>query len=477
VQNPAIILPTGFQYCQATERLNGQQGETRRTGIIRHMDYRLRKTGHSVRGGRHWSSWLWRVAIAVVTGGLLFGIFTNKPWALERAAWQWEQIRGMARDAVFRRMDTVPVAAGDAIPEIPHARSLPVTASYASSVVGTLSTPNPTQESVVQATPNPLTSTANYAGVAPPKSHQLAGFRHVYQTPNNCGPATLGVALSYYDWHGNQKDIAGVLKPQLRDKNVRGDEMVYYVRNHAGWLNALFRVGGDIDLLERFISNGYPVIMETGYEAETGWVGHYLLATGYDRATQMLTVQDVTAGPNQEMLYDQVDTLWRQFNRMYILVFPASEWNKIELLLAEHATPDANRLQALHQTLADTENRPEDAFAWFAHGSNLTYFSRYHEASRAYDRAIQIGLPWRMLFYQFGPYIAYFNVGRYQDVVELATTTLQARPDLEESYVWRGWARHMLGDSKAAVADFKSALRVNPNFLDANTGLQALGEQ
>jgi tetratricopeptide (TPR) repeat protein len=253
--------------------------------------------------------------------------------------------------------------------------------------------------------------------------------------------------------------------------------MVYYVRNHAGWLNALFRVGGDFDLLEMFISNGYPVIIETGYEAETGWVGHYLLATGYDRPSRTLTVQDVTAGPNQEMLYEQVDILWRQFNRMYILVFPASEWDKISHLLAENATPDANRLHALQQTLADTENRPGDAFAWFAHGSNLTYFNRYREASRAYDRALQIGLPWRMLFYQFGPYIAYFNVGRYQDVVDLATATLQARPDLEESYVWRGWARYMLGDSRAAVADFKDALRVNPNFLDANTGLQALGEQ
>ena len=72
--------------------------------------------------------------------------------------------------------------------------------------------------------------------------------------------------MRYWGWQGNQATIAQVLKPELRDKNVRWDEMVYYVRNHAGWLDALFRVGGDFDMLETFIANGYPIIIETGYE-------------------------------------------------------------------------------------------------------------------------------------------------------------------------------------------------------------------
>ncbi|HJL70317.1 MAG TPA: hypothetical protein QGI30_05550, partial [Anaerolineales bacterium] len=94
----------------------------------------------------------------------------------------------------------------------------------------------------------------------------------------------------------------------------------------------------------------------------------------------------------------------------------------------------------------------------------------------AFDRAREIGLPWRMLFYQFGPYIAYFNVGRYQDVIDLATATLQARPALEESYVWRGWALHMLGDTAGARSDFRAALGVNPNFVDALTALNVVGK-
>jgi tetratricopeptide (TPR) repeat protein len=79
------------------------------------------------------------------------------------------------------------------------------------------------------------------------------------------------------------------------------------------------------------------------------------------------------------------------------------------------------------------------------------------------------------LFYQFGPYAAYFNVGRFQDVIDLATATLNARPELEESYVWRGWAWYMLGKRTLAITDFRAALAINPNFADAQNALGILG--
>ena len=47
--------------------------------------------------------------------------------------------------------------------------------------------------------------------------------------------------------------------------------------------------------------------------------------------------------------------------------------------------------------------------------------------------------PWRILWYQTRPYWAYYYTGRYQDVINLATTTRNAmsEPVLEESYYWR----------------------------------------
>ena len=60
-------------------------------------------------------------------------------------------------------------------------------------------------------------------------------------------------------------------------------------------------------------------------------------------------------------------------------------------------------------------------------------------------------------------------------MIDLGDAVLKARPDLEESFFWRGWARYMLGDKDAAIADFRSALEVNPGFEDARAALGSLG--
>jgi hypothetical protein len=82
---------------------------------------------------------------------------------------------------------------------------------------------------------------------------------------NNCGPATLVLALRTYGWVGDQYDISKVIKPSRDDSNVNVEEMIYYVRTQAGWLNAEFRVGGTIDTLRKYLSNGIPVIIEETY--------------------------------------------------------------------------------------------------------------------------------------------------------------------------------------------------------------------
>lgn len=82
-------------------------------------------------------------------------------------------------------------------------------------------------------TSKPLPPEAN---LEPPKYE-----KEIY---NNCGAATLTMALRIFGWEGNQDDIASVIKPDVDDKNVNIDELVYYVRNKAGWLKCRVSGGG-----------------------------------------------------------------------------------------------------------------------------------------------------------------------------------------------------------------------------------------
>ena len=81
-----------------------------------------------------------------------------------------------------------------------------------------------------------------------------------------------------------------------------------------------------------------------------------------------------------------------------------------------------------------------------------------------------------MMWYQTGPYWAYYYTGRYQDVINLATTTLDAmsEPVLEESYYWRALALQASGDNKGAIADLRASLKYHPGFEPALTQLQQL---
>ena len=84
-----------------------------------------------------------------------------------------------------------------------------------------------------------------------------------------------------------------------------------------------------------------------------------------------------------------------------------------------------------------------------------------------------------MLWYQTGPYWAYYYFGRYQDVINLATTTLDAmsEPVLEESYYWRALAREAAGDISGAIKDFQAGLKSHPGFEPALEQLKRLGAE
>jgi tetratricopeptide (TPR) repeat protein len=331
-----------------------------------------------------------------------------------------------------------------------------------------------------------------------PASVRLPGVVYVDQMGrwNYCGPSNLSMALSFWGWTGNRDDVAMVVRPGRNDPsvdfiqrgrtdlNVRPEELEDFTNEHTGF-RALWRYGGDVDLIKRLIAAGFPLIVEKGYVAHdtTGnlsWMGHYEFVTGYDESS--LLVQDAyDFGPDYSIPSGEFANGWRAFNYLFLIVYPPDREQELFGLLGAWSDPAAANQIALQRAIQDTATLTglDLFFAWFDVGTSQLRLGYNADAAASYDRAFQLYAalgdeisyrPYRLLWYQFGPYEAYYLMGRFQDVIDLADNSLSTPltgPTLEESLYWRSLAEYALADHDAAYADMRQVIYLNANFKPA----------
>ncbi len=402
-------------------------------------------------------------------GLIVFAILLYQiPAINSRLSWRFEVARTYVRN-VLHPVGNVPTAipqpANTVAPTIAIQPTQTNDPQGASGVVTTIIPPTPT--------------------LAPPPAQAfLNSPPYEKQTANNCGPAALSMMLHMFGWNGSQKDISDVIKPVNGDRNVNPEEMAFWVRNYAGWLRIEYRVGGDLETLKRLLAAAYPVIVESttalnredsGWADDDLWAAHYLLLTGYDDAAQTFTAQDTYRGPDKTIPYAQLESEWKPFNYVYLIVYLPEQEEAIKTILGSNWDADLNRQRALELAQAATAADASDSFAWFNVGSNLVYFERYDEANAAYDTSRELGLPQRMFRYQFGPFLANFHANRNNDLLALTEYALQRTEMSEETWLWRGWALYRDGDLNGAIKAWRKALSVRPGYEDALYALNFVG--
>jgi len=247
--------------------------------------------------------------------------------------------------------------------------------------------------------------------------------------------------------------------------------------------------GGDLELLKRLVASSFPVVIEKGYELpREGWLGHYLTIFGYDDKTQEMVSLDTNLGPwdgsGRYDSYDDIEKYWQQFNRTFFVIFPPEKEQEVFAILGSQMLDEVTMWQnAAQAAQTEIEGDPQNAFTWFNLGSSLSRLGEltggadfYENGAAAFDQAFILGVPPRIVWYQFRPYIAYLKVGRYQDIVDLADTTLdtQGGRNVEETFLYRGHALAFLSDRASAVEAYEQALRLNENFYPAQWALDSI---
>jgi hypothetical protein len=362
-------------------------------------------------------------------------------------------------------------------------------------------TSSPTQPVTPQFTPS-ITSTPL------PQMVMLDGITFVDQMHrwNYCGPANLTMALNYLGWTGTRDEVGAAIKPgeddpnlnaiqrSQTDVNVMPYEMVDFVNDNTPY-RALYRYGGTVNLLKSLIAAGFPVIAEKGIyqtlppENTLQWAGHYAFTTGYDDSKQEFIWQDSYTpdnkipyeqqGKNVRTSYEEYLQNWRAFNYVFIVVYqPEREAELLQVLgnWTDETWADQKALDTAEQE-ASSLTGIDEFFAWFNKGTSYGLLTDYGQGALAFDQAFKLynalpekDRPFRIMWYQTGPYKAYYYTSRYQDVIlraDKTEETLFSHRILEETLYWRALAEASLGLYDNAYTDMRKAVYYHPGFQPA----------
>ena len=426
----------------------------------------------------------------LLAGCLVIGVM---PSLRESVLFKLDQMRLYVRYTLFPPQSYVfvpeqeaqlTVLSGSATATVPTAAPSLTPTTQPSPAIPPSETPTPTPLPTI--TPTPL-----------PEKVLLDGIRYMHQHGlwNYCGPTNLAMALSFWGWQGDRFTTGDYLKPFREDKSVRAYEMIDYIVNQTD-MNVILRYGGTPEMLKNLLANGFPVVIEKGIFLEEtltkriSWAGHYNVVVGYDDVARQFLTRDSYYSPPEYPLdypisYDEIMTQWRGFNYVFLVIYPTERAEQLNQVMGAYL--DNNAAIQIATDIAKNEMETmtglDQFLATFNQGTNQTLVFDYLAAANTFDQAFALYAqlpeaqrPHRVMWYSSAPYFAYYYTARYQDVINLATTTLEAtdKPYLEENWYWRGMARLALGDTYGAISDFETALQYHPGFAPAREALDSL---
>ena len=169
-------------------------------------------------------------------------------------------------------------------------------------------------------------------------------------------------------------------------------EMQSFVLNTTDY-QAITRVGGDLQTIKNLLAAGFPVVIEKGYDPpDDDWMGHYLTLNGYDDAQAIFTAQDSLIMPDFPLPYDLVEQRWRDFNHIFLVIYPPERTAELASILGPHYDEAANieyAVQKARQEIEELAGR-DLYFAWFNLGTAYDKLGRFPDVVRELEAVLEL---------------------------------------------------------------------------------------
>lgn len=300
---------------------------------------------------------------------------------------------------------------------------------------------------------------------------------HVFQTFNNCGPASLSMALSYHGIIKNQTELGKALRPYQvsngdnDDKSTTLDELASKAEEFG--LYSYHRPNGNPNLLKQFISHGMPVITVTWLNVDDD-IGHYRVVRGYDDIQEVFIQDDSYQGKNLAYRYEEFNKIWQKFNYEYLVLVPKEKQDLAKQIMGDDYNEKVAWRNAVELSLDLLNKNPDDVDARFNLSVALYHINDYRGSVNEFEK-VQNRLSPRTLWYQIEPIRAYYELGQYDKVISIADTILNKNNRaFSELYLLKGNIYLKQGNIDAARKEFENAVKYNENMKEAKESLDSV---
>lgn len=179
-------------------------------------------------------------------------------------------------------------------------------------------------------TPEESETPIDASGAARLTTALLDPVGHVWQTLNNCGPASVSMVLAYFGHAVSQTEAQAVLRPDPEEWGMLPNVVPPYVADFG--LDARVLDHGTRDDIKTLLSHNVPVIV-LQWLTEEEPIPHYRVVVGYDDKDEVFIVNDGVLGFGKRIAYADFESLWDVYANLYLPIFPQTDTPQVQAML------------------------------------------------------------------------------------------------------------------------------------------------
>jgi peptidase C39-like protein len=223
-----------------------------------------------------------------------------------------------------------------------------------------------------------------------PAKADVGPMRHVWQSLNNCGPASVVMALSTLGVDADQEEARLALRgPDVRRGMGPGPVDPWVDRLYG--LHAVSRMNGTLDLIKRLVASGFaPMVTQWMQDPGISRIAHWRTVRGYDDELGVFYVNDPMLGENVALSYDWFEANWQPFSYRWMVIYRPAAAAQVQQIVGPDWAETAMRDRFYARAKADAQAQ-DTSSAWLTYGEAAYQDGWFAEAVAAFERGMQLG--------------------------------------------------------------------------------------